>query len=966
MNKKINIICFILLLFFLICSVSATDCENETLNTIEQSDPSQDLYQLSAENTDEKLELSNVNNEKLEATKTTVKKEKVTLNAPNVKMYYKDGTKFMVTLKDKNKKAINKAKIKISINGKTYNQVTDKKGKTTLNLNLKSGTYTVLTAFAGTSKYESKSLKSTVKIKSTIKCSDFTKYYKNTAAYYSTFYDKKGKLLKNTAVKIKLNTKIYSIKTNSKGVGKLAINLKPGKYSITSINSKTSESNTKTVAIKTLIITKDLQFNESDTGSFSVKILNSNGKASANKKVTLKLNGKTYTKTTNKNGTVSLKINLEPGTYSIITNYDDIKSTNKITVNEALKTVPFSHIVQIPTYVNLTHPYVFEGTGYVLKSGIDGIIKMPKNEVFIVNIKSKTYIFSTSTISGVKTTVIGYKNHLIPLDGGEVQSDFNKNNLKGNGIILSSKNGYTEIEYRSETKNNTEIFGFYADRGSENSEIFTYIEDSTIKAKITLKTMSYDELGLKYSLSKFYGRSIYDFNYKSYDELTYNNTNLIKFANTNKSVTFSYFGNSIVGYPTKEDIKTKFIINGSEELEKQETISYGLGEKYRKTLGFEVLQTYSIINEKITKEKLEKWVSLNSQYLDKFGIMNVYGMHLASLETTWLADAFADKYSKEFDVTWKRSKTLTILGGINLEDTYLNILNADMGMAVKGKNVSNELLFRLINSINLPILEDYAFSEVAVRFWNNTTNSFDNIFSSITSGNFSIVELGEMVYLIAEDGSKCAIALNSTNGVANVIISQNGSVYKGSTIKTSCDCCGVGIMPKDIIAGIRNTLKTFSSGLDSIAKNLEKAHPLSILAYQSIKFGLGYILKGGLSLATKLFTTMTVVQTIGTTYKDKMVDEKDWHGLMDTVTFTRPGYLQSKKVYNIPNKNGGYDYIEVKIKSDLTLDRDNAIYISDGKTKKLTKKETYQYFSQDYWTPFSMPEKYWDKSWKGD
>ena len=95
-----------------------------------------------------------------------------------------------------------------------------------------------------------------------------------------------------------------------------------------------------------------------------------------------------------------------------------------------------------------------------------------------------------------------------------------------------------------------------------------------------------------------------------------------------------------------------------------------------------------------------------------------------------------------------------------------------------------------------------------------------------------------------------------------------------------------------------------------------------------------------------------------------MVDEKDWHKVMDKYTFTRPGYLQSKKVYNIPNKKGGYDYIEVKIKGDMTLDRDSAIYISEGKTKQLSKSETYQYFTDEYWTPFSVPKKYWDESWK--
>ena len=109
---------------------------------------------------------------------------------------------------------------------------------------------------------------------------------------------------------------------------------------------------------------------------------------------------------------------------------------------------------------------------------------------------------------------------------------------------------------------------------------------------------------------------------------------------------------------------------------------------------------------------------------------------------------------------------------------------------------------------------------------------------------------------------------------------------------------------------------------------------------------------------------MVFIQATGSTYRDKMVDENDWHSVMDKITFTRPGYLQSKKIYNIPNENGGTDYVEVKINDDLSLNRTNVKYISPGKTKVLTEKETYQYFHEDYWTPFSMPTKYWDKSWK--
>ena len=944
-------------------AVSAANNENETTINMPQPDPNQDLCKLSLENNVEKLEITNSKIEKLGVSpKTTTKKEKVSIDAPDLKMHYKDGSKFKATLKDKNKKAITNAKINFTVNGKSYIKKTDAKGVALLDVNLKSGNYIISTKFAGTSKYEAISKKSNITVKSTIKCSDFTKYYKNTASYYSTFYNQKGRLLKNTTVKFKINNKEYAIKTNDKGVGKLAISLKPGKYSILLTNPITSESVSRTVTVKSLIETKDLTINGNAGGKFNVKILNSNGKASPNKKVTFTINSKTYTKKTNKTGIATLDINLNAGTYKITTEYEGLKNTNKIQIIKNVKSSAFMHTTLIPNYVNVTTDYVYYNSVYSLKTGSKGIIRMPKNELFTVQIGGRSYTFSTATINGINSTLLGYKSYLIPLDGSGVQSDTKKANLKKDGIIITRITNYTQIDYQSKTKDNVALFGFYASKGLDNSETLTYMEGDKITAKITFQTQSYDELGLKYSLSKFYGKTIYDFNYKSYDEITKHNTKSIVFTNTGNPVTFSYFGNYIVGYPSKEDIITKFSVNGEEELEKMETISYGLSKKYRTAMGFEVLQAYSIITEKITKDILEDWVNRNPDYLNRFGVMNVYGMHLASLETVWIADELANSYSKEFNVKWQRNKATTILGGINLDDTYLNILNADMGMDVQGNN-DNAVLFRLINSICLPNLEDYALNSVANRYLDRTTNSLDNVLSSISHNRFSIAQLGNTIYLFGQDNSS-AIILDCTSGVANVIHAKNNSTYKGSSIPTTEDCCGIGILPKDIIKGIRDTIKLVSPGMYLLTDKFNKTYPFSRLLYMSTTTLLSKVLTGASAASLSLFTTMALIQTGGTIYRDGVLNEKDWHSAMDKITFTRPGYLQSKKVYNIPNKNGGYDYVEVKIKEDLTLDRNNAIYISNGKTKQLTKSETYKYFCEDYWTPFSMPTKYWDESWK--
>ena len=982
MNIKINTICFILLFFLLISAASAADSDNETLENANQPDSNQDNDNLN----DEKLQMScqsddavskSVESEsELGATglrcslvegisKVTQKvpKLKVSLKAPNVKMHYKDGSKFKATLKDHNGKAMKNAKVKITINGETYSKKTDNKGTASISLNLKSGTYAVVTTYDGSGIYVKKSVTSKVTIKSTIKCSDMSKYYKNTASYYSTFYDKKGHLLKNTGVKFKLKSKTYSVKTNKKGVAKLAIDLKPGKYSITSANPKTSESVTKTITIKSLIVTSDFTMNDGDGSRFTVKILNSNGKASPNKKVTIKANGNTYTPKTDKNGLASVSIDFEAGKYGITTEYDGLRNTNQIIVNKVIKHTPFSHITLIPNYVNVTTPYVFHNSAYALKTGIDGIIRMPKNEVYTIQVsETKGYLFSQAQIPGVDSIIIGYRTHLIPFDDSGVKSDYNKANLKGDGILISTGVNYTQIEYRSTTEENTELFGAYMDKGLGNSETITYIQNNRIRAMVNFYTYNYDELGLQYNLAKYYGKSIYDFNSKSYDEITCNNSNSIRFAKTGAPVTFTYFGNSIAGYLSREDIETRLIVNGIEELEKDETISYGLGEKYRTTLGFEVLQGYALLNEKVTKDIVEKWVDKNSAYLSRFGIMNVYGMFIAGLETAWLADEIANDYAREYGVTWKRANTATILGGINLEDTYLHILNADMGMKVNGKRENVEL-FKLINSLRLPNIEDYVLEPVAARYLNGTANSLDNVLNSIALNNYSIAQLGEMMYLFG--GNDSAIVLNTTSGVSSVILAHDNSVYKGSSVHTSEDCCGVGIIPKDIIRSIREVFKIVAPSTYLLTNHFKDIHPLSMILYYGLKPLLGKTLSGASSSFLGLFNIMAATQTVGVTYRDKIINEKDWHRVMDTYTFTRPGYLQGKKIYNIPNKSGGYDFIEVKINNDLSLDRNNVKYISHGQTKQLTREETYQYFCEDTWTPFSVPAKYWDKSWKG-
>ena len=57
--------------------------------------------------------------------------------------------------------------------------------------------------------------------------------------------------------------------------------------------------------------------------------------------------------------------------------------------------------------------------------------------------------------------------------------------------------------------------------------------------------------------------------------------------------------------------------------------------------------------------------------------------------------------------------------------------------------------------------------------------------------------------------------------------------------------------------------------------------------------------------------------------------------------------------------DGSVDYLEIPINKDNSLDRDNVKYISNGNVKILSKEETYEYFKEESWDPFSVPKKYW-------
>ena len=162
---------------------------------------------------------------------------------------------------------------------------------------------------------------------------------KNINQYYGATKTYKIRLLNNNQpvkgeiITVKIGKNTVKVKTNNQGYATLKLNLKAGKYTITSTYKNVKVSNK--ITVKPTLITKNKKIKKGKTLTYTAKLLNKNGKALKNKKITFKIKGKKYKAKTNKKGVAKIKVkNLKKGKYKITTTYKKQKNTNTITVKK--------------------------------------------------------------------------------------------------------------------------------------------------------------------------------------------------------------------------------------------------------------------------------------------------------------------------------------------------------------------------------------------------------------------------------------------------------------------------------------------------------------------------------------------------------------------------------------------------------------------------------------------------------
>ncbi|MCR5027604.1 MAG: Ig-like domain repeat protein [Methanobrevibacter sp.] len=429
------------------------------------------------------LSTNNVGTNLVENTVGANSTKNTVINAPNVDLYYKNGTRFIATLSDIDGNKLANQTLIFSINGFNYTRITNNEGSSSIAINLNPNTYNCVVLYNGDKNYSPSTKTSTVTVYPTISGNNITKYFRNATQYTAKFLDNYGQALTNTSVSFNINGVFYVRKTNSDGVAKLNINLEPNTYILTAIHPVSGYQYSNIVKVLPTIYGDDIVKVYMDPTQYVAKFLSGDGSPLKNTAVTFNINGVFYTRTTDSDGYARLNIRLSPNDY-IITDFhpDGSRLSNNIRVigssTTTINTTNYEYRMDDTKTINATLLnqlgygiadqnliITVNGNSYTTITNSDGvastIVNLTKQGVYQVNYKydgTSTYQSSSATstinvkelydtIFVVNNTVIYYKN----------SESFDVTVLTDNNVPVASQPVYFTINgitYKRTTNDN--------------------------------------------------------------------------------------------------------------------------------------------------------------------------------------------------------------------------------------------------------------------------------------------------------------------------------------------------------------------------------------------------------------------------------------------------------------------------------------------------------------------------------
>ena len=236
---------------------------------------------------------------------------------------------YSIYLTDKSNNPVSNKTVRFILNGNSFQTQSDNEGKASMPIYLAGGDYEIRVEFDGDNQFFKSSNKSNIKVKDKVNIAfTITQNSNNIQIDISLskpIDERISLLLKNLNTD---NSTEYLI-NSSNGSATLSLdNLENAKYDI-SINllendqyvSNGTNSEFTINIIKSKIIAKDRVIGDYSNRDYLICLLDENNNPIANKKISIELNGETYSKFTNSLGEVSIPIYLAIGTYNITASF---------------------------------------------------------------------------------------------------------------------------------------------------------------------------------------------------------------------------------------------------------------------------------------------------------------------------------------------------------------------------------------------------------------------------------------------------------------------------------------------------------------------------------------------------------------------------------------------------------------------------------------------------------------------
>lgn len=241
---------------------------------------------------------------------------KKTLFTEDVESFYNGPLQYNVSVIGQNGETLSGEEVDFKISGVLDDRYCDENGDVKFKIDLSPGNYTIRTFNIKTNEFRD----NTIVIKSTIDADDLTVYYGDESKFKAAFLDANGNPLANSNVTFEINGTAFNGITDENGSCLLDIDLKPGKYTITTQNPQTSQSVTNSIVvlnkpIKTGISVKNLQTTYNSGKYLTATLRDADGNALRNVRLSISINGKIYNRATDSKGQARLLVNLVPKTY---------------------------------------------------------------------------------------------------------------------------------------------------------------------------------------------------------------------------------------------------------------------------------------------------------------------------------------------------------------------------------------------------------------------------------------------------------------------------------------------------------------------------------------------------------------------------------------------------------------------------------------------------------------------------